>query len=191
MTAPDKKSIRQKAFLLRDSITPELRLFKNGEIKKNLLALDAFDKAETVMLFASFRSEVDTFDIIKHCISIGKKTILPKADKDNCGLLLYEIENIGELEKGYFGILEPKVADERLTPKEKLDFIVVPGAAFDARCNRVGYGKGFYDRLLIQRTAPAFALAYEEQIFDSVPVDKYDVRLDGIITDERVISCDG
>lgn len=189
--APDKKSIRQKAFLLRDAIPPELRLLKDEKIKNTLISLNAFDKAATVMLFASFRSEVDTFKIINHCISIGKRTVLPKADKDNCDLLLYEIKNTEELAKGYFGILEPEASKDRLVSVEELDFIAVPGAAFDTRCNRVGYGKGFYDRLLSRRKCPAFALAYEEQIFDSVPVDEHDVRLDGIITDERIIRCDG
>lgn len=191
MTLSDKKSIRQRAFALRDAISPEVRSLKGERIKNALIALDAFDKASSVMLFASFRSEVDTFKIISHCLSKEKRTVLPKSDADNCRLLLYEIKSMDELVKGYFGIPEPEVSADRLILIEDIEFILVPGVAFDSKCNRVGYGKGFYDRLLSRRTAPAFALAYEEQIFDSVPTDKYDVMLDGIITDERVIRCNG
>ena len=74
---------------------------------------------------------------------------------------------------------------------EDMDFIVVPGAAFDEACNRMGYGKGYYYKLLSARRGLAAALAYEEQVLPVIPHEPHDVKMDRVITDERIIGRHG
>jgi 5-formyltetrahydrofolate cyclo-ligase len=90
------------------------------------------------------------------------------------------------LKKGYFGIDEP-VTTELADDKEAL--IIVPGVAFDERGFRVGYGKGYYDRFLNKHSDyTKIALAYEMQILTEIPNDEYDVAMNRIITEERIIN---
>ena len=86
--------------------------------------------------------------MIKNSLGQGKRAILPKVDKENKRLKLYEIKDMNELVKGYMGILEPSVSEERLTGPDNIDLVIIPGAAFDVSGSRLGYGAGFYDRLL-------------------------------------------
>jgi 5-formyltetrahydrofolate cyclo-ligase len=94
-----------------------------------------------------------------------------------------------ELTPGYMGIPEPPQMDERLAGIDDADLVVIPGAGFDFAGNRLGYGAGYYDSLLSQRKKkiPVIALAYEEQIVDSIPAEQHDVKVDMIVTDKRVI----
>jgi 5-formyltetrahydrofolate cyclo-ligase len=87
-------------------------------------------------------------------------------------------------------ILEPSVSEERLTGTDDIDLVIIPGAAFDVSGSRLGYGAGFYDRLLagIKNKIPVIAPAYEEQIVENIPSEPHDVMVDKIVTDRRVIS---
>lgn len=190
-----KSDIRKYILSRRDSICEEIRNDKDREIKERLLALPEFKASHKILLYASFRSEVDTFDLLKYCIAHGKVTVLPRVDKQNNELKIYEIKDTGELGKGYFGISEPNVSEDRRINVEHMDLIIVPGVAFDEQCNRLGYGKGFYDKLLSRVRGQGssvrclIALAYEEQIVESIPSESYDIRMDKIITDKRIIEC--
>ncbi|NCO84597.1 MAG: 5-formyltetrahydrofolate cyclo-ligase, partial [Nitrospirae bacterium] len=95
--------------------------------------------------------------------------------------------------QGYMGILEPSASKERLTGLDDMDLIIIPGAAFDASGNRLGYGAGFYDRLLtgMKKIIPVIAPAYEEQIVEKIPSEPHDVKVSKIVTDKRVIECEG
>jgi 5-formyltetrahydrofolate cyclo-ligase len=97
---------------------------------------------------------------------------------------------MGELKSGYMGIPEPSLPDERLVNLNEIDIVIIPGAAFDYSGNRLGYGAGYYDILLSgrKRRMPVIALAYEEQIVDSIPAEDHDVKVDMIVTDKRVIT---
>ncbi len=103
--------------------------------------------------------------------------------------MLYEVKHMDELTPGYMGIPEPPQMDERLVGIDDADLVIIPGAGFDFAGNRLGYGAGYYDSLLSQRTRkiPVIALAYEEQIVDSIPAETHDVKVDMIVTDKRVI----
>jgi len=107
-------------------------------------------------------------------------------------LLLYEVKGIEELTAGYVNIPEPAVlTEERMVDINNVDAVIIPGAGFDAEGNRIGYGGGYYDRLLssLTRHVPVVAPAYEEQIVESVPAEPHDIRADMIVTDRRVIRC--
>ena len=96
-----------------------------------------------------------------------------------------------DIKAGFKGIPEPTT--DACVKIEDVDIVIVPGVAFSADGARIGYGGGYYDRLLtwIKGTVPIVALAYEEQIFDELPAEGHDIGMDSIITPERIISCHG
>ncbi len=137
------------------------------------------------MFFASFRSEVETAPMIRKALASGKRVILPKvAGKE---LSLFEIKDFDkDVAPGAWGIPEPR---ERFPARlDEVGLIIVPGAAFDERGNRIGYGAGFYDKLLLAFKKPTVAVAFEVQIVHSVPIDSHDVPVQKIVTEKRVIT---
>ncbi len=137
------------------------------------------------MFFASFRSEVETEPMILRALRAGKRVVLPKVTGKE--LALYEIGDFGaDMERGAWGIPEPKTfAPAKL---DEIDLIIMPGAAFDEQGNRLGYGAGFYDKLLSAFKRTAVALAFEAQIVSNVPVAPHDIPVGKIVTEKRVIT---
>ncbi|MBF0593209.1 MAG: 5-formyltetrahydrofolate cyclo-ligase [Nitrospirae bacterium] len=203
-----KSIIRRSALSLRDKISVQDKSAKDARIKYSLLHLKEFKDASKVMLYASFRSEPETLTIIEEALGSGKLVALPKVEGTTLGV--YEIRGMSELVSGCMGIPEPDVPQSRRIDIEQLshfDIIVTPGVAFDASGGRLGYGCGFYDRLLgswplrpmssplpgplivLSRSRTLLvALAYVEQIVDDIPMQPHDVRVDRIITDDGVIT---
>jgi 5-formyltetrahydrofolate cyclo-ligase len=179
-----KKEIRKKALAARDSLLPGQRSSKSRQIEESLFSLPEFKSAHAVMFFASFRSEVDTVPMIRRALGDGKRVILPKVNGDK--LELFEIKNFdNDVSPGAWGIPEP--CGSAPVKLDELDAIIVPGAAFDERGNRLGYGAGFYDKLLSEFKKPTVALAFEEQITSNIPADPHDVPVQKIVTEKRVI----
>ena len=187
----DKAQIRHELLSKRDSIPPEVRRVKNRMVCERMLSLDEFNNASIIFFFASFRTEVDTTEMIKSALTSGKRVLLPKVDKDRHELLLYEIRDFSELTPGFMGIPEPSFQGRQMSINDA-DIVIIPGAGFDASGNRIGYGGGYYDRLLsgLQKQIPAIAPAYEEQVVDTIPSEPHDIRVQMIVTDRRVIRCD-
>ena len=194
LQGPDlKSSLRKETLAKRDSIPTPVRKVKDSSILEKLLALDKFRDAESVLFYASFRSEVNTTDIIKKVLDLGKKVLLPRVDEKETALKIYEIKSMDDVAPGYMGIPEPEAIEENARGLEGVGLVIMPGAAFDQRGYRLGYGRGYYDRLLSEKALlPALAaLAYEEQVLESVPAEAHDVRVDIIVTDRKIIYCSG
>ncbi|MBI4655085.1 MAG: 5-formyltetrahydrofolate cyclo-ligase [Nitrospirae bacterium] len=186
-----KKSLRESLLKKRDSIEPKRKNEKEALIIKRLLNIQEFKKAKSILFYASFRSEVDTMGCLNSAIKLGKKIGLPKVDKEQGCLNLYEIKDTSELQPNYMGILELSILKGRKMNLKDIDVVVVPGAGFDTKGNRLGYGAGYYDKLLSgsRKHITTIALAFEEQIVPGVPREGHDVRVDKIITERRVIDC--
>ena len=190
----DKGLLRGELLKKRDAIPAEVRRAKDRLIRGNLLALEEIGNAKTLFFFASFRSEVDTIEMMRELLGQCKRIVLPKVDTDKHVLVLYEIREMEELSAGYMGIPEPSVTTEdRAVGVGDVDAVIIPGAGFDASGNRIGYGGGYYDRLLatLGKEVPVIAPAYEEQLVESIPSEPHDVRISMIVTDRRVIRCAG
>jgi 5-formyltetrahydrofolate cyclo-ligase len=187
MTA--KEAIRREVLKKRDSLQLEIKAEKDALIRQRLFVLPEFAEAKVILPYASFRSEADTLKILSESLSMGKRILLPKVDKEKRRLVLFEIEVLHDLFPGFMGIPEPLVTMEGMRSIDAADIVIIPGAAFDDKGNRLGYGAGYYDILLSERTKnmPLVALAYEEQIVDSIPAEQHDVKVDMIITDQRLI----
>ena len=186
----DKASFRKDILAKRDSIPQVVKQSKDRAIEERLFQIPEFIAAETIFFFASFRSEVDTFGMIKRSLEAGKRVALPRVEGRLLGL--YEIKSLAELVAGYMKIPEPSVlTEDRKMTINDVDAVIIPGAAFDQTGNRIGYGGGFYDRLLaeLQKPVPVIAPTYEEQVIESVPTDPHDRKVNIIVTDSREIRC--
>jgi 5-formyltetrahydrofolate cyclo-ligase len=186
----DKAALRKEILASRDRIPPTVKKIKDKAVEERLFGLDAIKSAKTLFLFASFRSEVDTFGMIRRSLGEGRKVVLPRVEGKDLGL--YAIRSVDELVPGYMQIPEPSVlTGDRKVNINDVDAVIVPGAAFDLSGNRIGYGGGFYDRLLaeLQKPVPVIAPTYEEQVIDSVPADPHDKKVNIIVTDRQDIHC--
>ncbi len=179
-----KNVLRQHVLDARFRLTPEDRRAKSREIEKRLFGIAEFQVARTVLFYASFRSEVETHDMVRRALADRKKVVLPKVKGKE--LELFQIRDFDrDVKPGKWDIPEPS-GGKQVEPKH-IDFIVVPGAAFDQCGNRLGYGAGFYDKLLKEYRGLTAALAFELQIVPNVPSDAHDVPVRRIVTEKRVI----
>jgi 5-formyltetrahydrofolate cyclo-ligase len=180
-----KKDIRKKVLAARDGQLPAQRTAKSREVEERLFSLPEFRSARVVLFFASFRSEVETSSMIRHALTFGKRVILPKVKGTE--LALYEIADWDrDVSPGAWGIPEPH--ENRPVGLDEIDLILMPGAAFDEHGNRVGYGAGFYDKLLSSYTKTTVALAFEAQIVPLIPAEPHDVPVTKIVTEKRIIN---
>jgi 5-formyltetrahydrofolate cyclo-ligase len=179
-----KKEIRKKVLADRDSMPPSQRSAKSREIEERLFTLPEFKSARVIMFFASFRSEVDTIPMIRRALASGKRVLLPKVKGRE--LELFEIKNFDkDVSPGAWGIPEPR--ESAPVGLDAIDVIVVPGAAFDEQGNRLGYGAGFYDKLLSEFKRLTIAVAFDSQIVSAVPAAAHDIPIKKIVTEKRVI----
>ncbi len=159
------------------------------EIRQRLVALPQFAAAKTVMFYVDARSEVRTRDLVEIALKRGKTVAIPYCNGDD--LVPWPLTSLDELSPGAFGILEPPAelrdSPDRLIDPLAIDLIGVPAVAFDHHGNRLGSGRGYYDRLLprLRANAIKIGLAYECQIVDEVPVEPHDVPMDVVITESN------
>lgn len=184
-----KDVIRDRMLRIRDQIPLEVRVRKDRLIREKFLSLREFIAARSVLLYASFRSEVGTGEIIRESLALRKKVFLPRVNAAAKRLDIFEIEREDELSPGFMGISEPRPADERRGRLDDMDVIVVPGTAFDRAGNRLGSGAGYYDISLSARTPrqTIIGLAYEELVVDALPVESHDIAVQIVVTDSRII----
>lgn len=185
MSLSEKADVRRRVRALMEAQDPAERVRKSAIAAEKILALGAFRNARCVCLYVSMPHEADTSSLIDEALKEGKRVVVPRCDMKTMALMLYAIQNRRELQRGTWGILEPEPRPERLADPADVECIVVPGVAFDDECNRVGNGKGFYDRFLkkLKPGTPKIGLGFSFQRVERLPVEPFDVRLDRIVTD--------
>ena len=191
----DKNSFRKivKARKGGSLATNEDRI--NAEIIVNrYLDSEYFKKSDIIFAYSSMKDEIPTTRIIQTALESGKRVALPKvissvSDGAKMEFLLVDGDTL--YDRGVYGIMEP-ACGERVSPVRgdgRIE-ILIPGLCFDLEKNRIGYGGGYYDRYLAQFDRKRFhitALAYEYQIFEAVPAEEYDGKVDLVITENRWI----
>ena len=179
----DKKTLRSVVLKRRGSLTDVTE--RSEKIASALFVRKVFRDASVVMVYLSYNSEVVTDGIVEECFRAGKRVCVPVvADGEHMDAVY--IKSGGEFVTDRYGIREPS---DKSCPADKrdIDLCVVPGSAFDLSLGRMGYGKGYYDRFLAGSDIKKIALAFDCQIVDKVPYESTDVKMDGIITESRVI----
>lgn len=187
----NKQEYRKKALEIRDSISVENREEYSGIIAVRLLESDAVKKAENILIYYSYRSEVSTEHLIERLIQMGKRVFCPKVLDPKEGLMeFYRITDMNQISEGFHGIPEPVTVDvyETGTDRQHSDtLMIIPGVAFDRECNRIGYKGGFYDRYIPRVPgAVLVAIAFDEQISDDVfSMEAHDIKPNIIYTPTR------
>ena len=187
----NKKEIRSKVLKKRLSLSSEDIRDKSRQIFLNLAETVDYRNSQNIMFYVATRSEVQTEEMIKTSIKMGKNIFVPIILPECLNLAPSKIYNFDkELEKGKKGILEPKKEYYRLFPPEDIDLIIVPGVVFDLSGNRIGRGFGYYDNFLrkVRSSAKIISLAFEMQIVKKIPVDENDIPVHKIITEKRIIN---
>jgi 5-formyltetrahydrofolate cyclo-ligase len=182
----DKAALRQAVLARRDALPHAQRAGLSRRITDVLLAQPAYATARTVAAYLSFGSELDTADFVAGVLGAGKRLVLPRVNRDQRRLDLHAVDDPDrDLVPGVWGIREP--SPERCPPAtlQDVDLVLAPGVAFSPRCDRLGYGGGFYDKLLAGRGAHpvVIAAAFDVQIASALPIGPDDVPVDMVITE--------
>lgn len=186
-----KQQIRKRILEQRSKMTTQDVEHKSRQIANRVFNLPEYQEADHVLLYADFCHEVMTKEIFDDALLQRKKVYFPKCNPAVGTMEFYQIVSVRQLTSGYNKIKEPTASDETVFRFRKEDntVVVVPGIAFDVQGHRIGYGKGYYDRYLQdKRQVTTVALAFAEQIVEEVPFDKYDIRMDKIVTEEIIYS---
>ncbi len=173
----EKKELRQQVKLLKQQLTQPEILLKSEMIFNQLENLEVFKLAQNIMIYWSMDDEVHTHNFILKWTE--KKTmLLPVVEGDH--LRIKQFKGIETMKPGSLkGIMEPDGDD--FPENETIDIIIVPGVAFDKKNNRLGRGKGFYDKLLHRNDSIKIGICFDFQLFEIVPSEPHDISMDLVI----------
>lgn len=156
---------------------------KTDKLLKHIETHPAFLKAGCVLLYHSLPDEVYTHAFVEKWKD-SKTILLPVVVGDNLKLRKYSGKQ--DMKKGSYGIEEP--VGETFTNYEEIDLAIIPGVGFDARGNRLGRGKGYYDRLLPKLKAHKIGICFSFQIIEEIPIEEFDIMMDEVLTEEGFIT---
>lgn len=182
----EKKKIRKEVLARRDALSKEERDRATCLITDRIVGHQWFYRAQTLLCFVSYGSEIPTGDIIEEALRKGKKVFVPRVEGENMNF--YRILSLEELTEGYRGIPEPDGTGEvyRYCPGEQEEtLMLMPGVAFDSLRRRIGYGKGFYDRYLEDKEElqlHTIAIGFQCQLVEEIPQEERDIRPYQVIT---------
>jgi len=183
----EKNLLRKKIQQIRDCLSEKERIAASEKIADRFFKTKEYRNAKNIFIFYPFRSEIDTTIIIKKAVSDGKRIILPKVAGEK--LKLFFIDKASkQLKPGAYGIMEPCEDKCKQAKISQINLAVIPGICFDRNCNRLGYGRGFYDKIIPQLPVKTkrIALCFHIQMIKKVPVERHDSKVDKIITEENI-----
>jgi 5-formyltetrahydrofolate cyclo-ligase len=184
-----KENLRQRLLKQRESISQAEFDSNSVEIVQTLKKQPEFLQAGSIHCYISMneRREVNTHQLIKELLADGKQVVAPVTNFQENTLSHVRLKSYEHLEANKWGVLEPGVGD--LISPEQLDLVIVPMVAADEQCNRIGYGEGFYDRFLSKVDCPKIGLIFEDNVVKRLPTEEFDIPLDKIVTEQRLIRC--
>ncbi len=176
----DKKMLRREILARRNALTPSEQERAEVLITERILGHQWFYGSEILLAFSSYGSEIRTCQILEEALRKGKRVYLPRVEGSE--IEFYRFRNFSELTGGYRGILEPDGHTEKFVCEEEnvqKTLLLLPGVAFDPYRNRMGYGRGFYDRFLADKGAlqlRSIAIGHSCQMVDRLPAEEHDVK---------------
>jgi 5-formyltetrahydrofolate cyclo-ligase len=186
LTTELKNSIRITEKQKRAAISAEQKAAFDKAIFENIIALDEYIKSNVILTYVSFKGEPDTLQLIQYSISSGKTVAVPLCIPNTGMLAFYVITNLNQLRAGSFGLLEPdRIQCEKLSSTAN-GLCIVPALSFDIYGNRIGYGKGYYDRFLQNfkgyKAGICFSLSMKSK---KLPCENFDIPCDAVITENN------
>lgn len=183
MTKPNlKRSLRTERIQMSKRAVRE----KSLRIYRQLIDMPAYQLARRIACYVSIKNEVDTRIVIQNAIGDGKQVGVPITREDG-DMDFQSIAELNDLRPVHYGLREPIPDFQKVLLPHTIDLILVPGIAFDRSGHRIGSGGGYYDRFLARTEAVRIGLSYSFQIIDRVPAEPHDVKMDLIITEDKVI----
>lgn len=174
----DKQALRKTIREQKRAMTPEQIQTASAELARRFYATDLYQNAKTIYGYLSYNQEVRTVPILEQALRDGKQVAVPKVYGDTMRFIV--LEDLSQVAPGCMGIPEP-VADEPVAD-DPTALVLMPGLAFDAKGNRMGYGGGYYDKFLSAEPAhPTVALCYDFQMVESIPTEEYDIPVDLVL----------
>ena len=185
-----KKELRKRILSIRNNMPGEDVVNNSRIIRDKIIGLDVFKQSKVIFIYMDFKNEVMTSDLIKHMLFEKKRVVVPYTDTVSTVLIPSEITGESDLKLNSFGYSEPK----KVSPVniEEIDLVIVPGLVFDKNLNRIGFGKGYYDRILnkLKASARKVAVAHDFQVLEEIPAEEHDVKMDMIITEKSIMKRD-
>lgn len=181
-----KAELRNRILSERSALLQKEWEEKSMSIMNHAISSKEYQEAKVIHIFVSMneRYEVNTHPLISKMLEDGKEVIIPKTDFQKNELHHTKLESFSDLQPNKWGVLEPVQVHSVST--EKIELVLVPLLAIDKKGNRLGYGKGFYDRFLKAVSVPTLGLVFENFILDSIPFDSFDQKLDGFISEKGI-----
>lgn len=183
----NKQELREKMKIKRSALSKEFADEKSKTICKRFSETDVYKKSHFIAAYMSIKNEVDLKSLIDRAFADGKRVCIPVTDTKTNNMFLSEIFKDDDFESGAFGIKEPKI--KRRTDAKSVDLMLVPGLAFDFSGGRIGWGKGYYDRLIPQVSSVLVGIGYEFQLCGAVETQEHDCKMDYILTESEMVVC--
>ena len=171
-----KDTLRKEMLLTRKNISNKKS--KSKVIETKLLDLDIYKKSKVIAIYNSMKDEVNTTYLINESLK-NKIVLLPKVIDNK--MIFIKIDNDTKYSKSSFKVLEP-IGKEYT---DKIDLIIVPGVSFDKNLNRLGYGKGYYDKYLANSNLYKIGICFDEQIVNNLPIEEFDIKMNLVITEKE------
>lgn len=175
-----KSEVRRRVLKIRDSLTEEQQKRAAFLLTERILGHQWYYLSDVILCYANYGSEISTKEIIQDALLVGKEVYLPKVE--GMDMNFYRIFDPTEPVNGYKGIPEPNTCNERYKYSEQTvekTLLLMPGVAFDSYRNRVGYGKGYYDRFLADKPGlqlRSVAVGYQCQVVEELPAEETDIK---------------
>lgn len=184
MPLNDKKSVRAEMLSKRTAIFD--KDIKSGFIIRNITQCEEYKKCERLFTYVSLPDEPSTKELIEFALADGKEVFVPKCE-NSAGLMTFRsIKSFSELKKGYFSVFEPDSSAPECKASNSDDLCIVPGTAFDIKGNRIGYGRGYYDRFLPDFNGFTIGFCFSECLISEIPSDENDIPVNAVCTEDKL-----
>ncbi|MFD1066253.1 5-formyltetrahydrofolate cyclo-ligase [Oceanobacillus locisalsi] len=184
---PEKKKMRQKMLEYLNGLSEYERKMTGEKLQQQLFTNPLFQQAATIGITISTITEWDTYHIIEKALKAGKTIASPKCMVKTREMQYYTWHETNQIQDGYAGIKEPIPDKTRPILYQDIDLLLVPGIVFDKEGYRIGYGGGYYDRMLMEYRGNTISLCSEKQMVDCIPRENHDLPVARLITEDRVI----
>ncbi len=164
--------------------THPFTLVQGEQIVQNIISLPQYKAANTVMAFVPTNNEVKIQNLLHKILQDNKTLALPLC-LENFKMQAKKVENLSHLQKGMYGILQPS-EQQQTVDKQKIDIVIIPCMSANSKGERLGKGKGYYDRFLQNTSFLKIVVCQHEYLYDNLPVNEYDILADIVVTDKEI-----